>query len=111
MCKQFKETNIRPGGFPQYIFASELHLSTLYSKENLKGAPDLFICCGEQDRLVYPMGKEFAEEIAGKGYHCLYVGGTGDHEVDYWEDMMDPAFSFLAGIPAGSRNSILQLYS
>ena len=26
MCRQFKETNIIPGGFAEYIFASELHL-------------------------------------------------------------------------------------
>ena len=26
MCKQFKETNIKPGGFSEFIFASELHL-------------------------------------------------------------------------------------
>ncbi|MDD3237597.1 MAG: alcohol dehydrogenase catalytic domain-containing protein [Candidatus Gastranaerophilales bacterium] len=26
MCKQFKETNILPGGFAEYIFVSELHL-------------------------------------------------------------------------------------
>lgn len=32
MCKQFKETNIRPGGFSQYIFASELHLKNTTHK-------------------------------------------------------------------------------
>lgn len=32
MCKQFKETNIKPGGFSQYIFASELHLKTTAHK-------------------------------------------------------------------------------
>ena len=26
MCSRFKKTNIKPGGFSQYIFASELHL-------------------------------------------------------------------------------------
>lgn len=26
MCKQFKKTNIEPGGFSEYIFVSELHL-------------------------------------------------------------------------------------
>lgn len=32
MCKQFKETNIKPGGFAQYIFASELHLKNTTHK-------------------------------------------------------------------------------
>ena len=32
MCRQFKETNIKPGGFAQYIFASELHLQNTVHK-------------------------------------------------------------------------------
>ena len=32
MCKQFKSTNIKPGGFAQYIFASELHLKNTVHK-------------------------------------------------------------------------------
>lgn len=32
MCKQFKETNIKPGGFSEYIFASELHLKNTTHK-------------------------------------------------------------------------------
>ena len=32
MCRQFKETNIKPGGFAQYIFASELHLKNTTHK-------------------------------------------------------------------------------
>ena len=32
MCSQFKETNILPGGFAQYIFASELHLKNTAHK-------------------------------------------------------------------------------
>ena len=32
MCKQFKSTNIRPGGFSEYIFASELHLKNTTHK-------------------------------------------------------------------------------
>lgn len=32
MCHQFKETNIKPGGFAQYIFASELHLKNTVHK-------------------------------------------------------------------------------
>ncbi len=32
MCKQFKETNLKPGGFAQFIFASELHLKNTTHK-------------------------------------------------------------------------------
>ena len=32
MCKQFKSTNIKPGGFAEYIFTSELHLKNAAHK-------------------------------------------------------------------------------
>ena len=32
MCEQFKKTNIKPGGFSEYIFASELHLKNTAHK-------------------------------------------------------------------------------
>ena len=30
-----------------------------------------------------------------------------DHEFFYWEQMMDPAFSFLAGIEEGTKDKLL----
>lgn len=98
-------------GTEEEYYASEYCLNTFYNKENLEGAPEIFVCCGDQDHLTYPMGRDFAEEAARKGYSCRYAGGDGDHETDYWEKMLDPVFSFLAGIPAGSRDSILQLFT
>lgn len=88
---------------------SDWCLRTFYSPENRENAPEIFLCCGEQDRLVHPQGKEFAEDIVKNGYSCKYIGGQGDHEVDYWDRMLGPAFSFLAGIPAGSRDDIQQI--
>lgn len=32
MCSQFKQTNIKPGGFAEYIYASELHLKNTVHK-------------------------------------------------------------------------------
>ena len=32
MCRQFKETNIRPGGFSEYIYASPLHIKNTMFK-------------------------------------------------------------------------------
>ena len=34
MCEQFKSTNIRPGGFSQYIYVSELHLENTVFRVN-----------------------------------------------------------------------------
>ncbi len=51
MCSRFKETNIKPGGFAQYIFASELHLKNTTHKipENLSPVEASFMeplgCC------------------------------------------------------------------
>jgi len=36
-----------------------------------------------------------------------YRSGHGDHEFFYWEQMMDPAFSFLAGIEEGTKDKLL----
>lgn len=88
---------------------SEMCLPTYYTEDNKNGAPEILLCCAEQDSLVHPQGKEFAELISHRGYSCQYIGGDGDHEIDYWENCLDPMFSFLAGIPAGSRNDIRQL--
>ena len=33
--------------------------------------------------------------------------GHGDHELYYWEQMMDPAFSFLAGIEEGTKDKLV----
>ena len=88
---------------------SDWELSHFYNEKNKENAPELMICCGDQDRLVYPQGKNFAEAISKIGYSCAYISGEGDHETDFWERMLDPMFSFLAGIPTGSRDDILQL--
>ena len=97
-------------GEKEAFLKSEWNLENLYSEANRENAPEILICCGEQDRLVYPQGMEFAQKIKEAGFSAGYIGGNGDHETDYWEKMLDPMFSFLAGIPAGSRDSILQLF-
>ena len=41
------------------------------------------------------------------GISLEYVEADGGHETDFWESVMDAYFSFLADIPAGSKNKIL----
>lgn len=88
---------------------SDANLLAGYERAEKESLPELLVCCGSDDRLVYPQGREFAEKLSEEGFSCRYIGGCGDHEMDYWERMMDPVFSFLAGIPEGSRNDILQI--
>ena len=33
--------------------------------------------------------------------------GQGNHEMAYWEEQMDPAFSFLAGIEPGTKTRLI----
>lgn len=87
----------------------DVNLMESYAKADKEVLPELLVCCGTEDQLVYPQGKEFAQGLAEKGYRCRYIGGHGDHETDYWERMMDPMFSFLAGIQEGTRNNIQQI--
>lgn len=98
-------------GSREEFMAGDNYLLGGYLRAGSDKVPELLVCCAEQDSLVYPQAREFAETLADKGFRCRYIGGDGDHETDYWERMMDPVFSFLAGIPEGSRNDIRMLYS
>ena len=79
MCKQFKETNIRPGGFAQYIFASELHLKNTVHKipNNLTYIEASFMeplgcCIRAVERAALPKNSTVA--IIGLGTIGLLMG-------------------------------------
>ena len=75
MCKQFKETNIRPGGFSEYIYVSPLHLKNTVFKvpKNLDDIEISFMeplaCC---IRAV-----DSAEVIRGTTYLVIGLGSIG----------------------------------
>lgn len=75
--------------------------------ENKTVLPGIFVAAGRQDPLVYSQDRDFAEKLNANGIAVEYVEADGGHETDFWESMMDPFFSFLADIPAGSKNKIL----
>lgn len=106
----FNEEMLKDLFGPREAFAdSDANLMESYVRAGKNKVPELLICCGDQDQRVYPQAKEFAEDLMDRGFACRYIGGKGDHDTDYWERMMDPMFSFLAGIPEGSRNDIVQV--
>lgn len=69
--------------------------------------PEMFLCIGKEDFLVGQQCLVFIEEAKLAKASMETLVAPGGHEIDFWETMMDPAFSFLAGIPAGSKNRIL----
>ena len=77
-----------------------------YPNTPLSELPELFIGCGDRDIAVDSQVVEFRKALDDAKIPYKYFGTKGNHDYDTWEVMMDPAFSFLAGIPEGSRNSM-----
>ncbi len=99
----------------EYV-ASDACLATLYGNVlcqcssgslSLSKCPDLWMCCGTGDRLVWTQAETFHTVLENVGYSHQFHSGEGDHEFAYWERHMDSAFSFLAGIPEDTRNVLL----
>lgn len=92
--EQFKQSDLSP----DYSF--------LRSGRPDSSLPEVFLCCGRQDPLVYKQCKEFAAALDKTEITHIYRETDGRHEMDFWESMMDPMFSFLAGIPEGTENEV-----
>ena len=95
-------------GSEETFHSSDLNPEFLAKNAEDKAAlPKLFLTVGRQDTLVYTQGRDFAEAMKAQGISLEYVEADGGHETDFWESVMDAYFSFLADIPAGSKNKIL----
>lgn len=77
------------------------------AEKDRKMIPELFIACGKQDGLVYPAVEKFIKGLDDSRIPYTFRGGNGSHELDYWERMLDPAFSFLAGIEEGTKDRLV----
>ena len=77
-----------------------------YARAPKENIPELFIGCGVRDIAVDSQVKEFKKNLDDAGVPYKYWETPGNHDFDTWEKMLDPVFSFLAGIPEGSRNSM-----
>lgn len=69
--------------------------------------PELFICCGYDDIAVYKEVKELEQYFLDANMSHTYIESPGNHELYYWEKMLDPAFSFLAGIESGTKDKLI----
>ena len=66
-----------------------------------------FIACGEQDDLVGKGVRDLRETLKERNIPFIDRLGQGNHEMAYWEEQMDPAFSFLAGIEPGTKARLI----
>ena len=85
---------------------SEWNINRNYAKADKADIPELFIGCGDRDIAVDLQVKEFRSVLDASDIPYSFFETTGNHDFDTWEKMLDPAFSFLTGIPEGTRNSM-----
>lgn len=93
------------GNFEEYE-KSPWNIARTYAEADKKDIPELFIGCGDRDIAVDGQVKYFKKALDDSQVPYKYWETKGNHDYDTWEKMLDPAFSFLAGIPEGSRNSL-----
>lgn len=69
--------------------------------------PELFLCCGRNDVAVFSAVEPFEKALVENNVEHIYIEGAGNHELYYWQQMLDPAFSFLVGIEPDTRNRLV----
>ena len=88
-------------------YGSECDMCTQWTRKDVDNRPELFLCCGKEDRAVYNAVEKLETALRQGNIPHIFRGGHGDHEFYYWEQMMDPAFSFLAEIEEGTRDKLV----
>lgn len=68
----------------------------LASKNEGKEIPEMFICCGQEDELVYDNDVDFINILKENNIPVEFIEESGGHDVLFWDKMMDNMFSFLA---------------
>lgn len=94
-------------GDKEAYYGSACDMCTQWTRKDVDNRPELFLCCGKEDRVVYSAVEKLELALQEADIPHIYCGGHGDHEFYYWEQMMDPAFSFLVGIKEGTRDKLV----
>lgn len=94
-------------GTREAYYAGDTNLEKLYTQTPPDALPELFLACGEDDGLVVDSVNRFAEALQRSGIPHRYLRGRGSHEYEYWQEHLDAAFSFLAGIEPGTKNRLV----
>ena len=98
----------RDGSLPNQLFSAWMgdedsyreswmnpRYSLLKAKEQCMDVPPMFLCCGRQDALVYDMCSRFADFARKEGLPLTYLEGEGQHDIPFWDGMLEPAFRFM----------------
>ncbi len=98
----------RDGSLPNQLFSAWMgdedsyreswmnpRYSLLKAKEQGMDVPPMFLCCGRQDALVYDMCSRFADFARKEGLPLTYLEGEGQHDIPFWDGMLEPAFRFM----------------
>lgn len=94
-------------GSREEYYNSDRNIAAEWTGAKTEERPELFLCCGKEDVLVWPMVQKFEEALKKGRVPHVYREGHGNHELYYWEQMLDPGFSFLSGIEEGTRTRLL----
>lgn len=94
-------------GSKEEYYGSHRNLCKYYSEVPKEEIPELFIACGEQDDLVGKGVKDLRKTLTEQDIPFVDVREDGNHEMAYWEDNLDLAFSFLAGIEPGTKSRLV----
>ena len=88
-------------GSEEEFKASDANIAEAFLRDRPR--PQLWLGCGQQDVLVWEQNKAFEESLQAAGISHEWMELPGNHDIHCWEQMMDRAFSFLAGIEPGTK--------
>lgn len=84
-------------GSEQNFYQQDFYYRTLLRRKIKSGAalPELFLCCGKEDELVYEQAAGMYQFLKESGIPVEYHEDAGDHDIWYWESKMHQLFDFL----------------
>lgn len=94
-------------GSKERYYNSDANLEKVFAEAKNAELPDVFLCCGTEDALVYDMVLKLKGVLEEKEIRHCYREAPGEHDLEFWETMMDSAFSFLTGIREGTKNRLV----
>lgn len=67
----------------------------IHNKRSKRDTPDLFLCCGRQDELVYEQDMHFVKKLKENQIPVNYIEDEGGHDIIFWNNMLDLGVDFL----------------
>lgn len=67
-------------GSKEAYYGSECDMCTQWTRKDVDNRPELFLCCGKDDRLVYDAVEKLENALQKENITHEYRSGHGDHE-------------------------------